>query len=183
MSQELVNNLNSQVEKRIHGPKREQILKRLEGDPSPDALAEFTLNTITAIDAQAASRGAPLDIEVLLGVATETIDMLIEILEAMGTQVAGDEFRAETLIKVLLLHMKTAELDEEEKANAQELLKQLAGDGTLGQSMDYIVGNADKSPEEIIQAGGQMAGPQQKPLAAGVQQGLMQPQGAPNEQI
>ena len=179
MTQDLVDRLNSQVEKQIHGPQREQILKQLEQDPSADSLAQFTYNTIVAIDNQASSRGAPLDIDVLLGVATETFDILIEILEAMGVQFNPDEMRDEALIKLIMLHMKAVENDPEEKAAAQELLMQLTQDGTMGASMDYIGNKASANTEEMINAGNQMTGPQKNPMAAGVEQGLMQPQGVP----
>ena len=173
MSQELVNRLVSQVEKHIHGPQREQILSQLEQNPTADALAEVTYKTIMGIDKQAADRGAAVDIDVLLGVATETIDMLIEIMQAMGIELNVDEMREETLLKLVMLHMQAVEGDPEEKAAAEELLVALTADGTMESSMRHISEKADASTEQMQMAGQQMAEPQRKPLAAGVQQGLM----------
>ena len=174
MSQELVNSLVTQVEQHIHGPAREQILAQLSENPTADTMAEITHSTIMAMDQQAAERGAPLDIDVLMGVATETIDMLIEILEAMGAEVNPDEMREETLLKTVMLHMKEVEGDPEQQAAAQELLAVLGADGTLEQSMDHINQKASASKEEMQMVGQQMAAPQPKPVAAGVRQGLMQ---------
>jgi len=177
MTQDLVDRLNAQVERKIHGPAREKILKRLEQDPSTDALAEFVYNTIISIDKQAESRGAPVDIDVLMGVATETIDRLLEIMEAMQIEFDADEMREETLLKIVMLHMKAVEGDPEEKAAAEELLMALSADGTMQASMNHIEAKASASPEEMAQAGQAMLAPKQKPLAAGVQKGLMQPTG------
>ena len=74
-----------------------------------------------------------------------------------------------------MLHMKTVEDDPEEKAAAQELLAAMTADGTMKQSLDYVASKASASPEEMATAGQAMLGPKQKPLAAGVQKGLMQP--------
>jgi hypothetical protein len=175
MTQDLVDRLSAQVEQRIHGPEREKILKRLEQDPSADALAEFVYNTILSIDQQADNRGAPVDIDVLMGVATETIDRLVEILEAMAVEFDPDEMREETLLKIVMLHMKAVEGNPEEKAAAEELLLALTEDGTMQNSMDHVSGKASASDEQMAAAGQSMLAPKQKPLSAGVQKGLMQP--------
>ncbi len=174
MTQDLVNSLVSQVEKYIHGPAREQIITQIEQNPTADTLAEITYSTIIGIDQQSVERGSPVDIDVLMGVATETIDLLVEIMEAMGVQMNPDEIREETLLKIVMLHMQAVENDPEEKAAAEQLLATLAEDGTLEQSMQYIEQRAGSSQEEMAAAGQQMAAPQQTPVAAGVRQGLMQ---------
>ena len=71
--------------------------------------------------------------------------------------------------------METIGDDPQQKAAAQELLKELVDDGTMGSAMNYIGEKADTSVGEMGTAGQQMAGPQQTPLAAGVQRGLMNP--------
>ncbi len=173
MTQDLVNRLNAQVSDQIHGPAREKILSQFEGSPDAETMAEVTYRIVIDVDSQANSRGAPLGIDVLMGVATETIDTLIEMLQAMGVTLNEDEMREETLIRVVMLHGESVKDDPEEKAAAQELLAQLTDDGTIQGAMNHIGEKADKTPEEIMAAGQQMAGPQQNPLAAGVQQGLM----------
>jgi hypothetical protein len=174
MSQELVNKLNKQVEQHIHGQGKEDILAQLEAAPTADTVAKITYDLIVLMAQQAESRGAGLEIEVLMGVATETIDILIEIMEAMGAPIEGqDEVREEALIKALILHMEAVEDDPEEKAAAQELLAQLMEDGTMDETMNHINSKASASPEQMQQAGAAMVQPQQKPLAAGVQRGLM----------
>ncbi len=109
-----------------------------------------------------------------MGVATETIDMLVEIMEAMGIKLNPEEIGEESLMKMVLLHMKAVEGDPEQKAAAQELLASLAEDGTVDETMAHINGKASASPEEMQAAGAQMGAPQRKPVAAAVQQGLME---------
>ena len=176
MSQQLVDSLNQQVEAHLHGPGREEVLQRLEQDPSADTIAQVTYDLIMAMDSQANQRGTPLDLDVLMGVATETIDILVEIVQAMGSKAKPDELREESLLKIVLLHMKAVEGDPEQTAAAQEMLAALTEDGTMQQSMDYINNRASASPEQMQQAGqrlGQQMGPQRKPVSAAVQQGLM----------
>ena len=174
MTQALVDKLVSQVERHIHGRGRDEILQKLEQNPTADTVAEVTHTTIMDIDTQAAQRGAPLDIEVLLGVATEIIDMLIEIMDAMGIQAVADELREESLIKVALLHMKTVEGDPEQVAAAEEMLATLVQDGTMDMSLNHISEKASAEEGQMRAAGRQMAGPSRNPISAGVERGLMQ---------
>lgn len=169
--QEMIIGLTKQVEQHLHGRAREQILQKIEQSPTADTLAGIVYELIMLMDQQSGQRGAPLQVEVLMAVATETIDMLIEIMDAMGIDPNVDEMREETLIKLLLLHMQQVENDPEEKAAAEELLAELTADGTMDQAMDHITSKAGMSPEQM-QASGQRS-PQRNPMAAGIQQGLM----------
>ncbi len=173
MSQQLVDSLNKQVEQKIHGEGRDQILAQLEQDPTAKTLGTVTYEVVMAVDTQAAERGAPVDLDVLMGVATETIDMLIEIMQAMGIELVPAEMQEEALLNLVMLHMQAVEGDPEQKAAAEELLIALDADGTLDSSMEHINEKADASPEQMAQAGLSMGAPKQKPLAAGVKQGLM----------
>ena len=175
MTQALVDKLNHQVEQHIHGRQREKILTQLQKNPTADAVASLTYELITGMDKQAEERGAPIGLDVILGVATETIDILVEIMEAMGVEMDPEEMRSESLMKMVLLHMQMVEDDPAEKAAAQEMLVALTEDGSIDQSMEYISKAANASPEQMQQAGQVIATPQQDPLAAGVQQGLMNP--------
>lgn len=168
MTQQLVNHLNKQVEQHIHGEGRDQILQALEQKPDADGMAEIAYSLVRMMAEQAEGEGTPLELDVLMGVVTETIDTLIEILVAMGQAEDSDELREETLIKVMLLHMRAVENDPEEVIAAQEILEELQGDG----SMDQIAAHLQERgamPQQQPQPG-----PRQNPLAAGVQQGLME---------
>lgn len=173
MSQAQVDKLNKQVEQHIHGRKREQILDQFSRNPTADAVASITYDLIRKMDEQASQRNSPLELDVLMGVATETIDILVEIMEAMGINMDPNEMREEALMKMVLLHMQFVEDDPEEKAAAQELLMALQEGGEFDQGMEYIQKRASASPEELQAAGAAMVSPQQTPMAAGVQQGLM----------
>lgn len=174
--QELVDSLILQTENHLHGPARPKILKQLQKNPTADAVAAITYEIITGMDEQIASKGAPLELDVIMAVATETIDILLEIMEAMGMKINVEEMREESLLKMVLLHMQVVEKrgDPEEKAAAEEMLAVMTADGTMEEGMKYVQSRASMSPEQMQQMGQQMAAPKQNPMAAGVQQGLMQ---------
>jgi len=174
MTQALVDSLVSQVERHIHGRGRDEILQKLEQNPTADTVAEVTHTTIMDIDTQAAQRGAPIEIDVIIGVATEIIDMLIEIMDAMGIQTNPDELREESLIKVAILHGESVEGDPEQKAASEAVLAALVEDGTMDMSMAHINEQASAEEGQMRAAGRQMAGPARDPVSAGVEQGLMQ---------
>ena len=174
--QALIDNLNKQIEQHIHGPAREKTLSQLQRNPTAQAVAAITYEIIMEMDSQAAARKAPLEMDVVLAVATETIDMLLEIMVAMGIQIKMDEMREESLLKLSLIHMKEVEDrgDPEEIEAAKAMLAALGEEGLIDQSMQHINSRASASPEEMQVAGQRMMAPKQTPMAAGVQQGLMQ---------
>lgn len=175
MSQHIVNRLIKQVERLLHGAKREQILRQLEENPTADNLAQTTYDLVISMDQQASQGGASLGIDVLLAVAVEIIDLLLEMLEAMGIKFKPDEMREESLIKLVMLHMQAVEGDPEEQAAARELLEEMMADGSVDQTMEHINQVSDASPKQMRTAAQQMTAPRRKPIAAGVEQGLMQP--------
>ena len=73
--QELVDSLNKQVEQYIHGPRREKIISQLQRNPTSDAVASISYELIMEIDKQAEQANNALGIDVIMAVATETIDM------------------------------------------------------------------------------------------------------------
>ena len=174
--QALVDSLNKQVEQHIHGPGRERILSLLQRNPTADAVASITYEMIMDMDQQAVENAAPLGMDIILAVATETIDMILEIMEAMGTQINPDEMRNESLLKIALLHMQQVEQggDPQEIEAAKAMLSALGESGMVGEAMNHINSKADARPEQMQAAGMQMIAPKQNPMAAGVQQGLMQ---------
>jgi hypothetical protein len=172
----IIQTLNSQVEQVFLGPQEEQITSALAANPTADTIAQITYDTIIAIDQQAASRGAPLDLDVLIPVATEAIDLLIEILLAIGrVKINEAEMREESLIKVALLHMRAVEGNPEKQMAAREMLAVLANDGDLERSMQHINEQSSATPDQMQAAGSAIAAPKQNPVAAGVSRGLMQP--------
>lgn len=176
--EELTERLISQVEQHIHNRGRDEIVEQLQAEPTAQTVGQITYDLIMAMDEQAKQRGAPIDLEVLLPVATETIDMLVEIMEAMGTKEDLQTLREEAMMALVMIHMKAVEDDPEAKAAARELMQALADEGMFAEGMGYIEKRADADPDEMRARGQQMAAemaPKQNPVAAGVQQGLMQP--------
>ena len=169
-----INQIVTKVEQYIHGAAREQIISQLEQNPTAKAVAAITYKIVIGADEQATQKGVSLELDILMAVATEAIDMLIEIMEAMGAKFNADEMREESLLQLVILHMEQVGDDPEEKAAAEEMLAVLTEDGTMQKSMEHIDSKADASSEQMLAAGQQMVAPQKKPVAAGVQRGLME---------
>jgi len=176
MSQELVDSLNKQVEQYIHGTAREEILAQLEQNPTTDTMAQIVHDLIMGLAETANSRGAPVELDIILAVATEAIDILAEIIEAMGAPEpeGPDALREETLVKIVILHMESVQDDPEEKAAAMEMLQELTADGSVDEAMGYVQKRTQMTAEQMRAQGEGMVAPKMNPLSEGVQKGLMQ---------
>lgn len=175
-AQELLDGISDYV----HGDAREQIAANFAdaGEQLYEVMAAISYEILGQVSGQSPEA---MDIEDLFYLATETIDMLIEVAEAVGAPIGDmEEFRGKVLISVVQLHMAAVQDDPEQKAIAEELLAELTNDGTFDTGMDYVNRMIEKEggdPGEAEYQGIQMGaqGPQQDPLAQGVQQGLQQP--------
>jgi hypothetical protein len=164
----------------IHGPARERILQTFEQDPSPKAAAGVLYKPARQAIGQAEQAGVEVEEEFIFSVVADGIDMLAEILEAMGqledSEQALNEFRQATLMEVLMLHAEQVGDDPDQRQAAQQALAMYAEDGTL----DQVIGTVEKQakgagldPEQLRAEGQQMAMPKRDPVAEGVEQGLM----------
>ena len=162
----------------LHGDARDQVAQSLAGagDKLAETMASITYQVVTQV-AEQASGEMDLEIDMLLGVATETIDFLIEIAQAVGAPVGDlDDLRGRVLMLTVQAHMAKVQDDPEEVAAAKELLAQMMEDGTFDQGMAYVNSKIQAEgldPANIQAQGVRMAQPQPDPLAAGVRQGLM----------
>lgn len=164
----------------IHGPARDKVLQTFEQDPSPKAAAGILYKPAIQAIKQAEQAGVEVEEEFIFAVVADGIDMLAEILEAMGqmedSEQALNEFRQATLMEILMLHAEQVGDDPDQREAAQQALALYAEDGTLEQVIGDVESQAKGAgmdPEQLRAEGQQMAAPRQNPVAEGVQQGLM----------
>lgn len=164
----------------IHGEARDHIAKAIanSGDGLADHIATLTYQIVTQASEKIAKEDPGMvTIDMLLALAAQTIDFLIEIAHAVGHQV-GDEqvLREDSLNRIVQIHMEKVGDDPEQVAIAEQMLAQFAQDGTMDEAAAYFNQRAQErgaDPEAMQQQGAQMAAPRQNPMAAGVQQGLL----------
>lgn len=177
---QVIKRLSDGISDYLFGDAREHVAQSIanSGEALDDTIAGIAYQTITQAAEQAKERFPnATSIDILVPVAANTIDYLIEIAQAVGAPVKDeDDLRARTMIKMVQLHMAAVENDPEQKAEAQEMLVQMMEDGTYEQGMEFVnqkIREEGGDPERVRAMGQQAAAPQQDPLAAGVRQGLM----------
>lgn len=180
IEEQMVNRMVEGVSQYLHSePARMTVATQLKegaGD-LPDVIATITYEIIQQVAHQVEQTDPEmLDLGVLFVVVTEIIDMLIEMAEAVGTPIKDEQIlREESLFKVVQAHMAVVGDDPAAKQEMQALMQQLMQDGTWQEGINSIEGMIQErggNVDEVRAMGQSMANPQ-KPVAAGVQQGLM----------
>jgi hypothetical protein len=175
----MIQELSDGISDYIHGDARQQIVDGLAGaqDDLDDTIAALSYGIMTQVSEQIAEESPQaVTFDVLLPLATETIDFLVEMVEAMQMPVDDvQDLRERSLMKMIQMHMAKVGDDPEQLAIAQEMLAEMTP-GEVDEAMSYAQKKAEAegaSPEDIDAMAAQMLQPRQDPLAAGVQQGLM----------
>lgn len=158
----------------IHGKGRRGVMKKIEEAKDEESLAEAIGMSAYTLTHEAASqmsqKGASMDMDMLLGVATEMIDALVRMAQAMKKPIADPETLSEqALIFALNAYIQTANPSEDEKAEAMAVLQQMGASGMLEEGAAQL---QDLGARSGVDPFAQSA-PQQKPMAKGIQQGLM----------
>ena len=183
---EMIQELSDGISDYLHGTAREHVAKSIaeSGEALDETIAAMSYQTMTEISKKLQDMDpAMVTLDILLPLATETIDYMIEIAQAVGAPIKDEQdLRERSLIKMIEIHMSNPEVaeDPEQQAIAQEYLAEMMEDGSFNE-IDQFINEKIKSeggdPEQVNQQAQQMAQqmaqPQQDPLAAGVQQGLM----------
>lgn len=165
----------------FHGPARDHVAKSIANAGADGALADtiatVSYQTLTQVSDQIAQTAPEMvTLDVLFPLATEAIDYLIEIAEAVGAQ-TGDltDLREDSLGRMIEIHMAKVGDDPEQQAIAEEMFAEFMEDGTFDEATRYVderVKARGGDPAAIRRAGEQMVGPQPDPLAASIRQGL-----------
>jgi len=179
--EQMLQQLSDGISDYLHGPAREHVAKSISNAGTDgglaDTIAAVSYQVMTQVSEQIAQVAPDMvTLEILLPLATETIDYLIEIAQAVGTPTSDlTELREDALGRMIEIHMAKVGDDPEQRAIAEEMFAEFLEDGTFDEAARYVderVKARGGDPQAIRQAGQQMGGPQPDPLAAGIQQGL-----------
>lgn len=176
MDKQLFSELSDRISDYIHGPAREQIVQQI--DRGSDQLGETIAATAYRIVRETADQLEQVDsgmlgMKLMLKLATQTIDYLLEIADALGVKYRPRKAREEALLKMVGLHMEQIGDNPEQRAVAEQMLDQMLKDGTYQKAMGVAkrrMREEGVDPSEAARTGEQMA---QNKVAQGVQQGLM----------
>lgn len=179
----LESQLSEQISNYIHGPAREQVIESVRDGQQElgQTLAAIAYRIVreTADQLEQSDPGL-LEMDLMLRLATETIDYLLEIADALGIQYDPDGVRQESLIEMVALHMEQVGDDPRQKAMAEDALNEMLADGTYQQAMreaEQMMRQQGVDPAQAAQMGEQMAMGQRNQVSQGVEQGLLDQQG------
>lgn len=179
----LITELSDGISDYIHGKAREHIAQSIANageEALGDTIAALSYQILSMVSKKVAQASPEMvTMELLLPLATETIDFLIEISKAIGIKMDEMQIREDALFRMIEIHMAKVGDDPEQKAIAEEMFAEFMEDGTFDESADYIQQRMKErggDPDDIKAYGQQMAAPQQNQLSAGIQQGLAGPQ-------
>jgi hypothetical protein len=189
----------------IHGKGFEPIVKELKTAADPAAtMATIAYKCVRGVaEKNKATAQVDMDMDMMMGVTTECIDMVVEVAEAAneiprGTNV--EQLKQDTLLRVTALHGDTLEQAEggftdDMKLSAQADMRDYIDSPGAQKALDYVNERAAAeglNPNAMMRQGQEMliekdaiVGvnlPRRTPVAEGVQQGLMQQQQPPPTQ-
>jgi hypothetical protein len=196
--QELLSQMVAEAVDYIHGKARGEIINQLDNavDVS-ETMAAITYKTTRGLLERHKKQGMSMemDMSLAMGLATEVLDMQVEMWERMNpeTQMDTQRLREDALLRTLMAHAENVGDDPAAKEEAAMMLRGFMQDGSVDQAFGYVnqrAANDGLDIEAIIRAGNQMltrnhaedpqmqsrrarATAQPTPMAAGVQQGLM----------
>lgn len=174
--EQAIQKISDGISNMLHGPGREQVLQALQKDDSPKAVAMMLYKPARQSIDQAEQSGLNVDQSFIFAVVTDAIDMILEILQAMGKAPKNeDQFRQAVLMQILMIHAAQTPDDPEQQAQAQEDLQSMKENGTLDQAKNIVsqqARDAGLSPDEFASGAQDMMAPKERPVAAGVREGL-----------
>ena len=178
---ELVETMTLDLMDWMTGKAAKQIVKKVRESTNQSAtMAAITYKGVKSVATKNA-RGAivEMDIDMLMGVATEGIDMLTEIVEASGQIQPGsnvDRLKEDTLLKLTVMHGETIEQSPENRQAAATDLRDYMSDGGTQKAFDYMNARAAEegiNPQDMMRAGNEAVFSSRKPLEDGIKKGLM----------
>jgi hypothetical protein len=172
----------------LHGRARKQVVRQLTAaDNLSETMSAITYKLARGLLEKHKKQGMSMDIDMglAMGLATEVIDMQIEMVERVAPERLGTDpqkLREDTLLRTMMMHAEQLKDDPAAQEEAQQLLRAFMQDGSADQAFSYVNQRAaqeGQNVEDMIRAGDSMArqvvGGGQRPVAAGVQQGMGAP--------
>lgn len=126
------------LRKHIFGPGEQGIVKTMtEADDPGRVMGEITFSLVREAAHQAEEAGKELVWDVLIGVATEVIDDITELMEASGMEIT-DKDREYALLYAQQLYVDSSEPTPEDREAAKQQLSEFQQSGEVDQTVSYI---------------------------------------------
>ena len=185
---QLIDGLIADAVEYIHGKAQEEVISALANtEDITGSMAALTYKITKGVldNNKKAAISMHADMNHATAVGTEVVDMLAEILERIEPEAAFDidKLKEESFTRAMVMHGEQMEGDPANKEEAGILFEDMLADGTVQQGMDYVnqratqdgVSTADMERKglEMAREGARMSVPEKNPVAAGVEQGLM----------
>ena len=124
----------------IFGKGEQSISKQLmEAQELGDTIGQITMTLVKEGMDQASGAGKELDLDIIMGVATEVIDSLIQLADALKLDVGDvEQLQAHSLIAAVNAYIMTANPSPEEREAAMFMLEQMEQDGTVDEGADQL---------------------------------------------
>ena len=182
-SRALVDQLVAESVEYIYGREFDNVTSLLRNSKDTSGtIAALTFKTVKGVLKKKKDQ-LDLDIEMdtAMGVATEVIDMQLEILEKVQPDAVMDpqKIREDSLTRAMVMYGEQFNDDETARSDAQVMLRRMMNEGVTDQAFNYVNKRAKDTglnTNDIMRTGGEVLArqaPQQTPLAGGIRQGLM----------
>jgi hypothetical protein len=181
---ELVDNMIMDVMEYIHGKGSNEIVKALENSTDTAAtMSAIAYKVVKGVaDKRVKSAQVEMDMDMMMGVATEAIDMVTEVAEAAKQITTGanvTQLKEDTLLRMVALHGEQLEGEKgfsaEMKQAAATDLRDYMSDGGTQKAFDYVNTRAKAeglNPQDMMRAGNEAALGKKNPIAESVTEAL-----------
>lgn len=185
---DFINQIVAEAVEYLHVKNLDRVVDLLsKTDDTAGTIGALAYKTTRGLLEKHKKAGMSLDIEMdtAMGVATEVIDMIMEINQRVNADTTMDEqrVREDALLQVMMQHSKELSDDEISRDDAAVMLRGMMQDGTVDEAFGYVNRRAKDEGlniNDIIRKGDDLRdkamterGPQKKPVSAGVEQALM----------
>lgn len=145
----------------IFGKGAEGISKAVRDADDPGrVIGEITYALVKEAAKQVDERGLELTYDIVMGVATEVIDDITELMAAQGVEVT-DKQREYALLYAQQLHVQSSDPSEDERNAAKQSLKNMKQGGQVDKAVSYVQQRGMESgvdPFGVRQMDGKMMG-------------------------
>lgn len=188
---ELVEDMIMDAMEYIHGKGSQEIVKALQSSTDTAAtMAAVAYKVVKGVaDKRAKEAHVEMDMDMLMGVATEAIDMVTEVAQAADQIQPGSNstrLKEDTLLRLTMLHGEQLEGEEgfsaEMKESAAKDMRDYMSDGGTQKAFDYINPRAKDeglNPQDMMRSGNEAALGSKNPLSDAITEGLKPTDGLP----
>ena len=185
---ELVEDMQMDVMDYIFGRGTDGIVRMLkESTNTSESMATAAYKAVRlSAEKHKATASIAMDMDMMLGVSTSAVEMMMEVAEAAGQVDAGTNKRNlqdDTLMRMVVMHGETVERTPERKSAAMTDLRDYLKDDGAQKAFDYVNKRAKDeglSTDDMQRRGNQMLygtkTPVEDKLKAGMKKGLMDQQ-------